>query len=87
MNPFFAGMAIGIAIGLPIFILCVILGVGAGVVGAIRNGWRGAHSAAALENAQLVRGRGRIRREKDLAWMERHWVTRPVARLNRWILG
>jgi hypothetical protein len=37
--------------------------------------------------AARVEAWGRARREKDLAWMERHWATRWCARLNRRLLG
>jgi len=42
---------------------------------------------ASRASADRIRAWGVGRREKDLAWMSRHWATAWCARLNRRLLG
>jgi hypothetical protein len=91
MAPFWSGMAIGIAIGIPIFLLCVFAGLVLAIYCAIDQGVRGGEFAAAWRRGKIrsaeIRARGEARRQRDLAWMERHWATRWCAHLNRRLLG
>jgi hypothetical protein len=49
---------------------------------------RGCETAAPIEaQSRRIKAWGQARRQKDLAWMERHWATRWCARLNRRLLG
>ena len=76
--------------------------VALGFVRGARWDWAAAHTpeaiAARAERSELQREAGRARaerirswgverREKDLAWMSRHWATAWCARLNRRLLG
>ncbi len=91
MAPFWSGIAIGIAIGIPIFLLCAVVFLFLAMWLAISQGLRDGSFAAAWRRGQVrsaeIRARGEQRRQKDLAWMERHWATAWCARLNRRLLG
>jgi hypothetical protein len=86
MQFFFFGIALGVIaalillalFGIPYLLTQCALGVRDGIVAA---------RSANRETAARIRAAGRARREKDLAWMERHWATAWCARLNRRLLG
>lgn len=91
MAPFWSGIAIGLGIGIRIFLVCAatafLLAVWLGIDQGIRRcewarAWRRGQA-----NAAEIRARGEERRQRDLAWMERHWATRWCARLNRRLVG
>ena len=100
MTPFINGMATDIALGLLILLACIALAL---VIFAARLLWwfatfavpqfiAGCCEAAPQFRQAWAEGNRRAegiraRREKDLAWMERHWATRWCARLNRRLLG
>jgi hypothetical protein len=50
--------------------------------GQIAAGWK-----RGQERAAQIRARGEERRQRQLAWMGRHWATRWSARLNRRLFG
>lgn len=91
MAPFWSGIAIGILIGIPIFLLCVLAGLLLATYRGIDEGIRTGAFARAWRRGKAhgaeIRAEGEERRQRDLAWMERHWATRWCARLNRRLLG
>ncbi|HVA79538.1 MAG TPA: hypothetical protein VNF29_01280 [Candidatus Binataceae bacterium] len=64
-------------------LLATYLGINEGIrTGAFAQAWRRGKTHGAE-----IRAEGEERRQRDLAWMERHWATRWCARLNRRLLG
>jgi len=82
-----------IALGLFIFLIRLLWWFATFAIPQFIAGWREAEPQFkqawidGQQRAERIAQWGRTRREKDLAWMERHWATRWCARLNRRLLG